>query len=577
MPRGRRSPPGRLLLAAASFLAAASLLAPGLAPAADEPFVDVTARAGIEFRLENGARGKKFLFETMIGGAGWLDFDGDGWLDLYLVQGHSDAERAYAEGKEMDVLYRNRGDGTFEDVTARAGLGDRHYGAGPATGDIDNDGDTDLYVTSYGPNVLYRNNGDGTFTDITREAGVACPLWSAGAAFADINGDGLLDLYVANYLLYDPRRDGACTGNPRKIPSYCHPNKFDGAPDSLFLNRGGGRFEDISQAAGVAVTGRILAKGLGVLPTDFDLDGDVDIFVANDSVPNFLWRNLGGGSFEDAALEAGVALSGDSLAQACMGIDGGDVNGDGLMDYMVTNFSEETDTLYLGQGDGFFEDATARAGLATATFLHLAFGLGFVDHDLDGDLDIYIACGHIMDNIRELHPGGREEYAQSDQLLENDGRASFRDIAAASGAWFRRKHVGRGAAFADYDNDGDVDILVVNVDASAVLLESRPPAGRHWVGLALEGRSPSNRDALGARVELAVRGREQPVVLEVRTSSSYLAANDPRRSVGLGEDGEPAAATVHWPSGRVEVFEKLERDRYNRLVEGTGKAAAAAK
>ena len=552
-----------------ALLGAALVLSPASAEGA-EAFLDVTSAAGIRFQLENGARGAKNLYETMVGGAGWIDHDGDGWLDLYIVQAHDDSAEAFKPGKQRNVLYRNRGDGTFEDVSRKAGVDDAHYGAGLAVGDIDNDGDSDLYVTNFGPNVLYRNDGDGTFSDITAEAGVSCPLWSESTAFLDVNGDGLLDLYVSNYLAFDPRVHRACTGNARKIPAYCHPNKFDGVPDCLFMNRGGGRFEDISVKAGVAVSGRILAKGLGVLPTDFDLDGRVDIFVANDSVPNFLWRNLGGERFEDAALEAGVALSSHSKAEACMGIDGADVNGDGLVDYMVINFAEETDTLYLGEGDGFFLDGTARAGLSQPTYLPLGFGMGFIDHDHDGDQDVFIARGHILDNVEEIQPGTRERYRQPDQLLENDGSGRFEDVSARSGAWFQKAHVGRAAAFADYDNDGDVDLFVVNVDAPSVLLASQPPAGRHWVGLDLEGVPPTNRDAYGARVELRVSTHEKPIPFEIRSAASYLAANDPRRTVGLGEDGRAEEARVHWPSGRVEVFRNLARDRYNQLREGEG-------
>ncbi len=538
--------------------------------------VDRTDASGIRFQLTTGAAaGLKHLYETMIGGAGWLDYDGDGLLDLYLVQGHDDSARAFAAGRQGDVLYRNLGDGTFRDVTESAGVGDRHYGGGLAIGDIDNDGDVDLYVTNYGPNVLYLNDGDGTFTDATATSGAIASLWSMSAAFADINGDGLLDLYVTGYLYYDPGAHKACTGNPKKIPGYCHPHKFDGAPDSLFVNLGGGRFEDVSRTAGVAVSGRILSKGLGVLPTDYDRDGRVDFFIANDSVPNFLWRNLGGNRFEDVALEAGVALNAGGQATACMGIDGGDVNGDGLIDYFVTNFSEETDTLYLSGGDGFYEDATARAGLAEITYLPLGFGTRLFDFDLDGDLDIYIARGHIMDNVEELHPGSRVTYKQSDQLLENDGTGTFRDISLEAGSWFKVKAVGRAAAFADYDNDGDIDIFVVNADRPSVLLENRCPPAGPWVGIECEGNGPSSRSAYGAYVELKVSGRPQPVPLEIRTAASYLAANDHRQVIGVGKGGAPEWALVRWPDGLTERFSSLEGNRYNRLVRGRGEKVSA--
>jgi hypothetical protein len=366
----------------------------------------------------------------------------------------------------------------------------------------------------------------------------------------------------------------ACTGNARKIPGYCHPNKFDGAPDALFLNLGGGRFEDISRPAGVAVTGRIRSKGLGVLPTDFDGNGLVDFFVANDSVPNFLWRNLGGNKFEDAALEAGVALNSAGQPTAAMGVDGGDVNGDGNLDYMVINFSQEVDSLFLGEGGGFFTESSARCGLAEPTYNPLGFGMKLFDHDLDGDLDIYIARGHILDNVELLHPNTGNRHPQPDQLLENDGTGHFRDVSATSGAWFREAMVGRAAAFADYDNDGDIDILVVNVGQRCVLLENRRPSGNHWVGLVVLGNGPSNRDGYGSRLDVKISGRDVPIPIEIRTAASYLAANDPRTVVGLGQDRSAEWVRIRWPDGLTETFRTLEKDKYNRLERGKGKPAA---
>ncbi|MAM45823.1 MAG: hypothetical protein CMJ91_04025 [Planctomycetes bacterium] len=542
--------------------------------AAADAFVDVTAEKNISFLHVNGAVGKKLLPESMIGGAAWIDYDGDGRLDLYLVQGHGDSGKARNPGAQSNVLYRQGADGRFTDVSAKAGVADRGYGAGAAVGDYDNDGDADLYVTNFGRNTLYRNNANGTFTDISREAGVECPYWSASAAFADVNGDGLLDLFVTNYLIYDTLVHKACTGNSRKLPSYCHPNKYDGAPDSLFINRGGGRFEDISKQAGVTRTGRIMAKGLGVLPTDYDGDGDVDFLVANDSVPNFLWRNLGGGRFEDAALEAGVALNTHARSEACMGIDGGDVDGDGHIDYFMTNYAEETDTLYRGEGDGFFFDGTYKAGLIEATYKPLGFGTRLFDYDLDGDLDIYVTRGHIVQLIAELQPGKGLSYEQPDQLLENDGRGRFKDISARSGAWFSKRFVGRGAAFGDYDNDGDIDVYIVNLSQKGVLLRNNTIEGGRggWVGLALRGGGPCNRDAYGSRVELRAAGRT--LVAEVRSAASYLVANDPRVVFGLA--AAPVAglqARVRWADGLVEVFENLEAGRYQVLQRGKGRAA----
>jgi len=540
---------------------------------ADELLVDVSGSAGIRFTHVRGEAGKKYLPESMIGGAGWLDYDGDGHLDLYLVQGHSDSEACARPGAQSNILYRNLGNGRFEDVTGEAGVGDRGYGCGLAVGDIDNDGDVDLYVTNVGRNTLYLNRGDGTFEDVTLAAGVGCAVWSASAAFLDVDRDGMLDLYVSNYLAYDTRVHKACTGNTRKLPGYCHPNKYDGLADSLFMNRGGGRFEDVSRAAGVAVAGRIQAKGLGVLPTDFDNDGDVDILVANDSVPNFLWRNLGNGRFEDAALEAGVALNSDGNAEACMGVDGGDVNGDGHFDYFVTNFSKETDSLFLGEGDGFFLDGTQRARLVAPTHLPLGFGTKLFDFDLDGDLDIYVTRGHIIDNIQEMSPGTDERYEQPDQLFANDGTGRFREISSVSGDWFRQELVGRAAAFADYDSDGDTDVCVVNLGGRAVLLQNRTAdrGKARWLGLRLRGAAPSNLDAFGALVQVRVGKRVH--LHEVRSAASYLAANDSRLVIGLGDAKDAPVVQVRWPDGHRELFNGLAVGRYNEVVRGAGKPA----
>ena len=535
----------------------------------EEAFVDVSKTTGLNVRHVNGARGAKLLPETINGGAGWLDYDGDGHLDLYLVQGHGDSTRAYAPGDTGNRLFRNTGKGRFVDVTDQAGVGDRNYGSALAVGDIDNDGDTDLYVTNFGRNVLYINNGNGTFSDGTAVSGTGTPFWSSSACFADINGDGLLDLYVANYLLYDSRVHKACSSSQKKTPSYCHPNKYDGAPDSLYLNRGGGRFEDISRSAGIAVRGRILSKGLGVLPTDFDSDGDIDFLVANDSVPNFLWRNLGGGKFEDAALEAGVALNTTGSPEACMGIDGGDVNGDGLQDYFLTNFSEETDTLFFGEGDGFFDDNTLRSGLGKPTFDPLGFGTRLFDYDLDGDLDIYVARGHILDNLETLHPGTRLRYAQPDHLFQNDGKGRFTDVSGSSGSWFKKKLVGRAVATADYDSDGDLDLFIVNSGQECTLLENRAERKGSWIGIRLQGTPPCSRDATGSLITLKTGGGVRRV--ELRNSQSYMATSDPRVILALDKGAAKAPPVeVRWSDGLRELFNNLQAERYHLLVRGQG-------
>jgi hypothetical protein len=544
---------------------------PALLLAAPDAFVDVSRERGITYLNVNGATGKKYLVETMLPGAAWLDHDGDGFIDLYLVQGHRHPERALdgPGGAEEpgNVLYRNAGGKRFEDVTAKAGVGDRGYGMGAAAGDYDNDGWTDLYVTNYGRNVLYHNRGDGTFEDVTERAGVACGGWNTSAAWADFDGDGLLDLYVVRYLEYDTRRDGACqatvASTGEKLPSYCNPVHFAGAPDRVFKNLGGGIFKDLSRESGVSrLRGLTAAKGLGVAVTDFDGDRDLDVLVANDSVANTLWRNLGGFRFEDAALEAGFALNADGVPQAGMGIDRGDVDGDGREDVYVTNFSRETDTLYVNQGAGFL-DLTVERGLARATYLPLAFGVRMLDHDLDGDLDLYVANGHILDNAERLHPGEGIAYAQPALLFANDGAGSFRDVSKASGAWFERALVGRGVAEADYDNDGDPDLLVTSAAGPAVLLENRAGDGQSWIGIDLR-RGPTGGAVSGARVEVEAGGKK--LVRFAGTDGSYLSSHDPRIRFGL--PGGPARVDVRvlWPGAREpQVFAGLEARKYHAL------------
>ncbi len=545
---------------------------------AGELLIDVARERGISFTNVNGASGKKYLPETMLGGAAWLDFDGDGFLDLYLVQGHRHPERALdgPGGPEEpgNVLYRNLDGKRFEDVSKASGADDRGYGMGAAVGDHDGDGSPDLYVTNYGRNVLYRNRGDGTFEDVTARAGVGAGGWSSSASWADYDGDGRLDLYVARYLEYDTRKHGACSarvpGSGKPVASYCHPHHFEGAADLLYHNQGDGTFRDASRESGIAGSrGWLEAKGLGVVASDFDGDGDVDFLVANDSVPNALWKNLGGGRFENAALEAGFALDGDGAAKAGMGLARGDADSNGTMDFFITNFSRETNTLYLNLG-GSFQDATVERRLARSGYLTLGFGACFFDLDLDGDLDLYAANGHILDNVEEIQPGENITYGERDLLFENDGRGFFTDLSARAGSWFQSARVGRGVAAGDYDNDGDLDLLVTHVSGPAALLENRAGDGKPWVGLDLRAE-PGAGTVYGARVELSAGGRRQ--VFEVETDGSYLCAHDPRVRFALPPDlpggisGEKSAKIrVRWPDSREEVLPALAPGRYHQVV-----------
>jgi hypothetical protein len=551
---------------------------------ASEPFVDVTAARGISFRHQNGATAAKLMPETVGAGAAWLDFDGDGYLDLYLVQGHRRLAAALdgpAPGSEPgNVLLRSvpapRPDGggiRFEDVSARAGVDDRGYGMGAAAGDYDNDGWPDLYVTNFGKNVLYHNERNSTFRDVTREAGVEGGGWSTSAAWADLDGDGLLDLYLDRYVAYDPRNATPCTKrlpgrDGKMVQIYCYPEQFSGTPDILFRNLGGGKFAEIGAEDRIGRLGGLHeGKSLGVLVSDYDNDGDPDVLVTNDTTPNNLWRNLGGLRFEEVGLEVGFALPEDAKARAGMGIDRGDVDGDGRLDYLVTNFTRETNTLYLNRAQ-FFEDGTRASGMSEASYLPLGFGVRFTDYDLDGDLDLYVTNGHVLDNARQVEGEGSAGFEQEDSLYQNDGRGRFKSVGPISGAWFRQKHVGRGVAEADFDNDGDGDLLITHNGGPAVLLENRAGDGKPWIGIDLRPGS-AGPQVIGARVE--VEAGQSRWVREYATDGSYLVSNDPRIRIGLGSLSptdlqKKVAVRVRWPGTReFQTFTGLEPGRYHLL------------
>jgi enediyne biosynthesis protein E4 len=560
---GRRSTliPACLLCAFAGCTKAPAPHPPAAAPSAprgEEAFVDVTARAGIAFRHVTGATGKYYLIETFGGGAAWLDYDRDGQLDLYIVNSHEDPYNGLGKGKAGNALYRNKGDGTFEDVTARAGVGDRGYGMGVAVGDYDNDGYPDIYVTNCGPDVLYHNDGNGKFTDVTEAAGVSSPLWNTSATFVDVDGDGFLDLYVCSYLLYDPHTAKECRTAGKS--GYCHPREFSGTPDRLYRNRGDGTFEEIGARAGIAIAGPQAGKGLGCIATDIDDDGDQDLYVANDETPSFLFRNRGNGVFDEIALEVGVALDRNGKTEAGMGVDVGDVDGDGLMDILKINYSYETNDLFVQEPGGFFRNDDMASGMGAHTYLPLGFGCALFDYDSDGDLDVYVACGHIMDDEESTAGLGA---AQPDLLFRNRGDGTFDNAGPDAGAWFRERMIGRGAAFGDFDNDGAMDIFVVNKNDRGVLLKNCAHRG-HWLRLELRG-TRSNRDGYGTRVTMR-RGRETRV-FEVRSGRSYCSAADSRPLIGLGTGGPPDSLTLRWPSGAVQTLRDLPLDTTVKVVE----------
>jgi enediyne biosynthesis protein E4 len=502
-------------------------------------FTDVTVDAGIQFTHVAGLSDSKHLPETMGSGAAFFDADGDGDMDLYIVNsgGLDDSPQADRGG---NALYRNDGDGTFTDITAAAGVGDTGYGMGVSAADYDGDGSTDLYVTNYGPNVLFRSNGDGTFGRAT-DAGVAGAEWSVSSAFADVDADGDLDLYVVNYVTYDLAME-PCLDPDTGLLEYCHPRFYQAESDVLYRNEGDGTFVDVSREAGIG--NAIEGKGLGVAACDYDNDGWVDIYVANDTTRNFLYRNQGDGTFLDVALAAGVGYNSAGLPEGGMGVDFGDYNGDGSMDLFVTNSSAETNTLYRNNGDGSFTDVTALAGLAEDSLAMLAFGTAFVDIDNDMDLDIFVANGGLQPNVAELS-SGVATYAQRDQLYTNDGSGRYTaHPGPATGAF-----VGRGAAFADYDDDGDVDVYVANSAQRGRLLRNDAPAAGGWLRVELIGQG-ANTAGIGARVVVDVGGRLQ--VREARSGSSYASSSDPRLLFGLGAATRVDRVAVRWPDGSVQ-------------------------
>jgi hypothetical protein len=551
----------------------AAMLAAGivLSGAADPiQFTDVTREAGIDFLHINGSSPDKHLVETMGSGGLFFDYDNDGWIDIFLVDGGSLADPAVAR-KARHRLYHNRGNGTFEDTTARSNIRHSGYGMGACAGDVDNDGWIDLYVTGFGGNALYRNRGDGTFVDITQSAGVGpreggSPPWSASCAFADLDKDGDLDLFVTNYVDLDPRRPPFCGNVKLGIRSYCHPLSFSPLPNTLYRNDGRGVFTDVSVPSGVAA---YRGNSLGVVVTDYDGDSWPDIFVANDSVPNFLFRNTHDLRFVEAALGAGVAVATDGKARAGMGVDAGDYDGDGRPDLVVTNLDFETHSLFRNLGAGLFAHATGEGGIGFATMPFVGFGVAFLDADNDGQLDLAIANGHIFDNAPLVRSGAT--YAQRKLLFRNTTGRRFIEIGRMAGPGFALEKVGRGLAYGDIDNDGDLDLLVTN-DGQIADLErndGRYSGSSILVRVMTTARDANaSRDAIGAVIRLTAESRTQ--IREIRAGSSYLSQNDLRAHFGLGRATRADRIEILWPSGRSEVLRNVAANQIVTVGEGRG-------
>jgi hypothetical protein len=522
------------------------------APNDESIFQDATAKAGLSVTLQNSATTQKHQIETMAGGVAVFDYNNDGYPDIYFTNGAEQPSLKKSDPKYYNRLYRNRGDGTFEDVTEKAGVKGTGYNFGVAAGDFDNDGNEDLFVTGVRGNTLFRNRGDDTFEDVTAKAGIAGEDWSIGAAWLDYDNDGLLDLFVVEYVKWDPATEPYCGDASHNLRTYCHPRFYGALANRLYRNNGNGTFTDVSVPSGIA---EHLGKGMGVAIGDYDHDGRMDIFVANDTLPNFLFHNEGNGHFSEVALQTGVGLNDDGKAISSMGVDFRDLNNDGREDLFVTALAGETFPYFRSYRTGLFMDMTYPSGIGPATMLLSGWGVGAYDFDNDGWKDIFVANGDVQDNTEQY---SSRKSRQQNLLLTNDRAGGFRAQLLGKPAFYR------GAAFADFDRDGRVDTVVTRLGENPVLLRNVSATRNHWLTLKLIG-TKSNRDGIGALVTVSAAGRRQ--INRVTTAVGYASSSDLAVHFGLGSCARVDQLDVEWPSGIRQSVKDIQADRYLTLRE----------
>jgi len=521
-------------------------------------FTDVTAQAGIHFTHNAGRAGKRYLPETLGSGCAFFDFDGDGWPDILLINSKDWTPRGR---RSLPALYHNNHNGTFTDVTAASGLDVEMYGMGVAIADYDNDGRDDVYITALEGDRLFHNEGTGKFRDVTRAAGIQNASFGTSAAWLDYDRDGKVDLFVANYVEWKPQNDLWCSLDG-STKSYCTPESYKGTRSKLYHNLGGGRFEEVGERAGV---GDRTSKSLGITVLDYNGDGWPDLFVANDTQPNKLYRNLANGAFHEEGMTAGVAYGEDGVARGAMGVDAADYDRSGRPHLLVGNFSNQMLGLYHNEGNGLFVDEAPSSAVGRASLLSLAFGVFFLDYDLDGYPDIFAANGHIEDEIGRVQP--KVSYREAPLLFHDLGHGKFENVTASMGAAFNRPMVARGAAYADFDHDGDLDILVSTNNGPACLFRNDGGNRNHWLSLRLIG-TKSNRDGIGAELKLTAQDFART---EQRTGgSSYMSASDPRIHFGLGKHSKIDSLVITWPSGQIDKLTNIPTDQIIAVKEGQG-------